>query len=365
MNPDLADDLLREVMGETVEAAFPDQLGILRSLAMYKYDDYQQYAPGRQFIESLALWLEQFGNADERRSALWFVQSRLIYISDVEMRHLVVLLARDRIPAVLRRRVAHQLNLPVHAVAAVQTRAEFTHAKRATLFLGMSDGARIDQLRRSSDGLSNEQFAINYELSVQRARMMLTELQTDQHDEGAAFEYIVLVDDFAGSGRTILRHDEDAHPSGRLVRFVQETLPRLMTGTCPKIFIALYLATEQAVEHLQSLISAYPSPPWPSDNVPEVIAVMTLDDRARLRHDRQGSEDVNDQLFDVLLHKYYDESVEDEHKGEVVHGFSDCGLPLVLTHNTPNNSVYLLWEQEKTRALFPRFERHHGRLRED
>ena len=365
MNPDLADDLLREVMGEAVTVDFPDQLGILRSLAMYKYDDYQQYAPGRQFIESLALWLEQFGDADERRSALRFVRSRLIYISDVEMRHLVILLARDRVPAVLRHRVAHQLNLPAHAVVAVETRAEFARAKRTSLFLGMSDGARIDQLRRSSEGLSNEQFAINYELSIQRAKTMVTELKTDQHDEGAAFEHIFLVDDFAGSGRTILRHDEDADPNGRLVRFVQETLPRLMTSTYPKIFITLYLATEQAVQHLRSLISAYPSPPWPKDNAPEVIAVMTLGDHARLRHDPQGAEDVTDQLFDVLLHKYYDTSVEDEHKGEVVHGFSDCGLPLVLSHNTPNNSVYLLWEQERTRALFPRFERHHGRLRED
>ena len=265
----------------------------------------------------------------------------------------------------LRRRVAHQLNLPVYAVATVQTSAEFTYSKRATLFLGMSDGARIDQLRRSGVGLSNEQFAINYELSDQRAGTMLSELQTDQQDNGAAFEHIVLVDDFAGSGRTILHHDENAQHCGRLVRFVKETLPKLMTGTCPKIFIALYLATEQAVEHLQSLISTYPTPPWPSNDAPEVIAVMTLDDRARLRHDRQGSMDETDQLLDVLLHKYYKPSVEDEHKGEVKHGFSDCGLPLVLSHNTPNNSVYLLWEREMTRALFPRFERHHGRLRED
>ena len=62
-----------------------------------------------------------------------------------------------------------------------------------------------------------------------------------------------------------------------------------------------------------------------------------------------------------LLHKYYDSSIEDEHKGKVLHGYADCGLPLVLTHNTPNNSLFLLWEREKTKPLFPRFQRHQTR----
>ncbi len=67
----------------------------------------------------------------------------------------------------------------------------------------------------------------------------------------------------------------------------------------------------------------------------------------------------------MLLHKFYDDSVEDEHKGQVLHEFADGGLPLVLSHNTPNNSVYLLWEKEKTQPLFPRYERHQGRLKEE
>ncbi len=352
-------------MGEAAEADFPDQLGILRSLATYKYDDYQQYAPGRQFIECLALWLAQFNDSDERRNALRFVRQRLVYISDVEMRHFVSLMARVRVPAVLQRRVAQQLALPPHRVAMLRKKAEFRRAARASLFLGMSDGARIDQFRRNSEELSNEQFAMNYELSEARTSKLIDELQTDLPGEGAAFEHIFLVDDFAGSGTTILRQEGAAPPQGRLVRFVEDTLPMLMEATCPKIFITLYMATEQAVEHLRSLITAYPSPPWPDDNAPQVITVMTLGDHARLCHDRQGEEYETDQLFDFLLHKYYDPSVEDEHKGKVLHGYSDCGLPLVLSHNTPNNSVYLLWEKERTDPLFPRFERHQGRPRDE
>ena len=361
MNPELAENLLRAVMGEAVGDDFPDQLGILRSLATYKYDEYQQYAPGRQFIESLALWLGQFPDSDERRDALRFVRERLIYISDVEMRHLVSLMARDRVPEVLQRQVARQLDLPDYRVAAVRRRDEFRRTVRSSLFLGMSDGARIDQFRRNSGGVSNEQFAMNYELSEPRMKNMVTELKRDLGDKGAIFKNIFLVDDFAGSGRTILRHDEVAPLNGRLFRFVEDTLPKLKEDICPKIFIALYLATEQAVEHLHSLILSYPSPPWSDDNTPQVITVMTLGDHARLRHDRQGEEYETDQLFDRLLHNHYVKSVEDEHKGKVLHGYSDCGLPLVLPHNTPNNSVYLLWEREQTKPLFPRFERHQSR----
>ena len=365
MNSELAENLLRKVMGEAAEADFPEQLGTLRSLALYKYDEYQQYAPGRQFIESLALWLVQFAAPEERQHALGFIRERLVFISDHEMRHLVTLMARDHIPAVLQRRVAPVLSLAPYRVAAVRSSAEFRRSRRASLFLGMSDGARIDQLRRSSDGMSNEQFATNYELSERRAKAMVDELRTYLQDDKAVFQQVFLVDDFAGSGRTILRHDEGTAIQGRLVRFLQDTLPRLEMEECPKIYLCLYLTTSQALSSLRELIAAYPDAPWSAGNVPEVVPVMVLDDSSCLRHGRGGVEYEVDLLFDGLLHKYYDEAVEDEHKGSVVHGFSDCGLSLVLSHNTPNNSVYLLWEKEKTAPLFPRFERHQGRQKED
>ena len=362
MNPDVAERLLRAVLGDAAEADFPDQLGVLRSLATYKYDDYQQYAPGRQFMESLALWLAQFSDSDERRTALQFVRERLMYVSDIEMRHFVNLMARDRVPTVLQRHVAGRLGLPEYRVATVRQGSEFRRALRASLFLGMSDGARIDQFRRNNDELSNEQFAINYELSELRAENIVSELKTDLDDEDATFEHVFLVDDFSGSGRTILRRDDAILPEGRLARFVQDTLPKIMTGKCPKIFIALYLATEQAVNHLQEGLLDYPSPPWDVDNPPEVVTIMTLGDQTRLTHDCRVGEPQGDRLFDALLHTYYDESVEDEHKGRIVHGYSECGLPLVLPHNTPNNSVYLLWEKDNTQPLFPRFERHQSRI---
>ena len=66
-----------------------------------------------------------------------------------------------------------------------------------------------------------------------------------------------------------------------------------------------------------------------------------------------------------LCHDYYDPATADEHKGDTPLGYEDCALPLVLAHNTPNNSVCLLWAESSAdvglgrHALFPRYERHH------
>ena len=358
MNPEVAESLLRAVMEDPAEAEFAEQLSILRSLASYKYDEYEQYAPGRQFIAYLAKWLEQFKDSKERLHALSFIQERLIFISDLEMRHLVNLMACDIVPALLQRHVANRLRIPEYRVAKVRATTEFKRAQRSSLFLGMSDGARIDQFRRSSIGRSNEQFAMTHELNEQRVGTMLDKLRQDLNDDDAGFDLIFLVDDFAGSGRTITRRDEGETPDGRLVRFVQYTLPKLVHKHCPQIFIALYVATHQATRHLNESISTFESPPWSPFSVPRVISASTIDDRARLVHGRTDGEFETDNKFDELLHKYYNSAIEDIHKRNVLHGYADSGLPLVLSHNTPNNSLYLLWETDKTEPLFPRFQRH-------
>lgn len=54
--------------------------------------------------------------------------------------------------------------------------------------------------------------------------------------------------------------------------------------------------------------------------------------------------------FMDLVEKYYDPSIQSPHTNvggteDVRLGFGACALPLVLEHNTPNNSVVLLWAE--------------------
>lgn len=76
-----AAQLLAKVMDWRDLDAPPLFLPTLQLLADYKYDHYQRFGPGRRFIESLALWLDQF-SPDDREAALELVTRRLVYFSD-------------------------------------------------------------------------------------------------------------------------------------------------------------------------------------------------------------------------------------------------------------------------------------------
>jgi len=89
-------------------------------------------------------------------------------------------------------------------------------------------------------------------------------------------------------------------------------------------------------------------------------AVQTLPDEVRLS-------DPGDTGMLDLLKQHFDDSIMDEHFRKGKHerpylGFDECGLPLVLSHNTPNNSIPLLWYEEggHFKGLFPRVSRHRG-----
>ena len=87
-----------------------------------------------------------------------------------------------------------------------------------------------------------------------------------------------------------------------------------------------------------------------------VKIIQRIDDEYKI-----GKQDED--LIEDLIEKYYDSQIEDRHTGKDLElGFSRCALPLVLHHNTPNNSIALLWSYEdenfNLRGLFPRVKRH-------
>ena len=59
MKETLAEKLLAKVLGwEPPEMA--KERPRLQAMASFKYDTYEQFSPGLRFVESLALWLNQF-----------------------------------------------------------------------------------------------------------------------------------------------------------------------------------------------------------------------------------------------------------------------------------------------------------------
>src|SRR5207249_480459 len=108
------------------------------------------------------------GSAAERQEAYRFVLDRLLFISAAEMNHLVESAYPDHIRPYLLRRAARALALPPRLVGRVARSREFRVEERRCLFLGLSDGARIDVFRRANRDLSHEQIGQTHELAPSR-----------------------------------------------------------------------------------------------------------------------------------------------------------------------------------------------------
>jgi hypothetical protein len=119
LKDELAEALLARVMGWDQQKVAQER-AVLQDMALYKYDEYQQFSPGQRFIESLALWLRQFPAGKARAVAYEFVRRRLIFISAAEMDQLVGLSFSTLIRPWLMGMVAAANGTPNHRVKAIE-----------------------------------------------------------------------------------------------------------------------------------------------------------------------------------------------------------------------------------------------------
>jgi hypothetical protein len=344
----MREELAEQLLGMALDWDTPtakEEIGKLRYLAIFKYDGYQNFEPGNRFLESLALWLRQFKSMEERRSAYRFISSRLVYISEAQMDHLVGLLYPQRIFPILSKQVAEKEGIPLYHVKKIRTTDTFAILKRKTLFLGLSDGARMDAFRRKN-ALNNDQVSVSYELSGPKWQRMHEELEKwinkNKYKTQATFENIFLIDDFSGSGNSILRTDKSSY-TGKLKKFIDDSLgtmrsPAILGKLCieggPRLFTVTYLSTEAAVAHLRNHAAAFID----RSEQPNVASCEILDPLQLFENSLKVPQPSNqdDSDFDKLLDKYYDGSIEDANTKtggkDVKHGlcrlqFASCFMP--------------------------------------
>lgn len=379
MNQDLALKILAKIMDWDDETA-RKEFQWLKLMARLKYDGYRDFQAGMRFVESLATWLQQFSDLSERKTAYDFVRKALVYIGPGEMQHLV----EQFYPRTVRDRIVHMVsgecNIPPYRVLVDRdARKAEKRLRRQTLFMGLSDGARIDTIRRATSGLlSNEQFVSSTQVDVEKWKDLRDNLRKELDDPEARFRLIYLIDDFAGTGKSFFRFD-DEEAKGKLVRFKRSVKDANKALNGDNLFdddwelcVHHYVVTAKAEKYIKECLQKTTADAGDRDG----WARKMRSSRGMVLPSETPIDAVSGRYDDFirLTRTYYDPRIQTKHTdvGGAPHvglGFGGCALPLVLEHNTPNNSVALLWAEPAggdrdgtvapaMRPLFRRRQRH-------
>lgn len=370
MKTSLANQLLRTLVGldEDEESELVPRL---MTMAELKWDSYEGFGAGQRFMESLARWLRGFDDELTRRRWLDFLFDELIFVSAAEVDHLISVAYPDFIRPTVLERAALASGIDSHRKAQLMDAPAFKVERRRILVLALSDGARLDVLRRNSD-LSHEQFVPQPEVAGARRgdlhRKLVQALAVHGGDaDQSTFNHILLVDDFYGSGTSLIDIVPDVNgletPRGKIAKFLEHADSLTAAeGNQPALLaenygatILLYMASLRAKRHIEQSLRGAGLTRW------NLEVVQVLDDNCS----------VTDEALLADCDEFWDPVLEDDHKGCAARGYKDCALSVVLHHNAPNNSVSPLWADStgrrrqgfdslERRALFPRYERHHS-----
>ena len=378
MNSNLANKLLASIMSWE-----PQQLAAERPLLEFmgsmKYDSYDRYMPGTRFMSSLVQWLNQIEDPNERAVLFSFVKQRLVFISTTQMNYLVDLLYDSIIRPMLLKKATDKLSMPSYMLSNNKVQSQFSIEKRSSLVIGLSDGAHTDILRRSA-GFSNEQVLTNYYPDEKKIKDMLAKLHKDMKKLGSDnknFHSIYLIDDFTASGKSFVRYDSsDGEYHGKLAKIIEELCKAQEAGKTEhlsalldpeadtiQLDILFCMATEKAQKNIEKSLKKY------LEDRKEVLGkkvecyihvVLPLEEAISscIRDDKELNEVLKNPKYLIKEHVITDAYKVGKHNNPHL-GFDECALPVVLSHNTPNNSLPILWQDaSEFRGLFPRISRH-------
>jgi hypothetical protein len=379
----LALNLVANVMSWDTERA-TEEYAWLRLVSAMKYDGYSDFRAGARFLESLVSWLRQFDSAD-REDAYDFVKKRLVYISALEMQRIIENFVPETVSPYLRRSIACEMGVPHYDVwKTPEGASNFKHKFRRCLFVGMSDGSRIDILRRTNSGrISQEQVVPMMNVDDEKWKRLNDDLKKEQGND-AKFDNVYLIDDFTASGTTFIRFP-DGKPKGKLANFnqiVTDARERLSNRFPLSIDYTLhihhYVSTAQARGALEMRINeAKTKLDNRSYGSVKITEGMLLPNDIRVANiDKEGEKvtptraadkaivDISKRYYDHGLFGRLEKHCREAGQSDMRYGYANCALPVVLEHNTPNNSIPLLWAEtdgesgKEMHSLFYRRDRH-------
>ncbi len=359
MRNSLAEKLLVKIMEWSPDEIDKDR-PLLQAMANLKWNEYQQFAPGTRFIESFVKWLQQFKTIEDRQIAYRLVKDHLIFISSEQISHLVDILYSEKVNPFLIKKTAAEIGLDSHLVTKIINAPEYINNQKMSMFMGLGDGSRIDQFRRAAY-LNNEQVLPTYDPSPEKITEMLINLQKKM--PGCKFRTLFFIDDFTASGKTYYR----IGGKGKLGKVLKKIFDETSAGykdaidfDSLEIHILFYIATSDAIKNIEDGIKIWKAEYSKNCEV-TVDCLLKIDSGIKQAI-------LDDHEIMIFLKKYFDEDVIDDHYregkcDEPYLGFNECALPVILNHNTPNNSLPIFWlpTDMKVKGLFPRVSRHRER----
>jgi len=248
----------------------------------------------------------------------------------------------------------------------LQALANFKYDEYQQFSPGIRFIESLAQLRRYAH-LDNEQVLTTYFIDNEKIKDLQNELKSNCNEE--KFSSIFLIDDFTASGTSYARFELDNTAKGKIFKLLnkiykstegKDQFSNLVERENLSIHVIFYIATDMAITNIKSAIEEYID-----------INKLKIDysiNVVQLMGDKVKKDVLANSDFISLIKQdsYFDDSIVDKHfqKGmknnEPYLGFAECGLPLVLFHNTPNNSIPIIWfsEDKKIKGLFPRITRH-------
>lgn len=374
MRFDLEKQFLVQLMGWN-EIDVTKRLEEIDLMSDIKYDSYDQFMPGIKFVGNFYLWLSQFKDKQERELMYDFVKKYIIFINSTQIAHLIDLLYNTKVIPLIRKKVVEDYNQKGIKVNKYNNRlldnsAEFKTHKRKTLFIGLSDGSHIDIIRRNSY-LDNDQVLTNYYPDDNKVKDLADELVASedlQNDANKQFESIVLIDDFTASGSSFIRKKEDGTFGGKLPTFFTELnsndkFKKLLADNY-EIHLYFLIATENALTYIKDLLEQYRQQhSSPKVNV-DCVQKLYEDAKFTSHHEEDAKamldiikqkRYINESQLTEAYKKSYAEGDDNYHLG-----YKQCALTVVLNHNTPNNSLPIIWQpkrEDKNKPLYPLFYR--------
>lgn len=345
----------------------------LMLMSSVKYDGYSDFRAGVRFLENLATWLRQF-KPDDRRVAYSFVRNRLVYISSAEMQRVVETFIPEIVTPYLRKEAADEVGIKAYQTWGSARGVEaFNKLLRRSLFVGLSDGSRIDILRRANSGkLVQDQVVPMLDIGQEKWKDLNRKLTKEQGPD-ARFDNVYLIDDFTASGTTFIRRSDERKWKGKLQKFNdlvctarQQLKEEFPIAESYHLHIHHYVSTHQAQSALKERVK-FADENWEEKS----FGSFEITESLLLPPDLKMAAPIDDPMLEIC-DTYYDDQLYQrlkEHCDEagqdnMRRGYANCTLPLILEHNTPNNSIPLLWAEtpgelgHQMSPLFRRRDRH-------